>query len=81
MASIVTRSPGCAVAATAFVELTLAVDLFEKAAVTTQRARSGLVSIHTPGASNLVKMNALGPIKKTSEESTTNLLCIPLSRN
>lgn len=45
LASIVSKSPGCHVAATAFVELNLAVNIYGRGAASTRRARSGLVSI------------------------------------
>jgi hypothetical protein len=40
---IVTRSPSSSMASSAFIELGLACDLFEKGAVHSRRARSGLV--------------------------------------
>lgn len=50
--SIVTRSPASMVSATAFIELGLAVDLFEGASMSTRRARSALVS-HSSSIQNL----------------------------
>lgn len=47
MGGIVSRSPGCSIAATAFVELILAVELFEKGLDQTRRARTAWVdSVH-----------------------------------
>jgi hypothetical protein len=45
---IVTRSPSSSMAPTAFIELGLACDLFEKGAKFSRRARSGLVSSLPP---------------------------------
>ena len=42
--SIVTRAPSSTMASTAFIELGLATDLFEKGAQFSRRARSGMVS-------------------------------------
>lgn len=46
---IVTRSPSSSMAPSAFIELGLACDLFEKGAMQSLRARSGLVRVQMLG--------------------------------
>ena len=41
--AIVTRSPSCTMAPAAYFELGLAVDMLEKAALTSRQAKSGMV--------------------------------------